>query len=124
MKSLQLFEQLVYRYLIQPPQNPTSEEMEYFDEWQKPIQRKWVPLASLFFHFLSLVCVCMNSPALLFDWLHRVINVVRWWVENYWQDFNNNVVLLGRLLEFGEMIKAAGFEAEAEQLEASMLAQV
>jgi hypothetical protein len=50
--------------------------------------------------------------------------VVRWWVENYWQDFNNNVALLGRLLEFGEMIKAAGFEPEAEQLEASMLSQV
>lgn len=55
---------------------------------------------------------------------HRVINVIRWWVENYWQDFNNHVALLGSLLEFGEMIKSAGFDSEAEQLEASMLAQV
>jgi len=49
---------------------------------------------------------------------------VRWWVENYWPDFNNNVALLGRLLEFGETIKGAGFEGEADQLEASMLAQL
>ena len=79
--------------------------------------------------FLSFILTCrilphgIHTPSLSFC-VNRVINVVRWWVENYWQDFNNNVALLGRLLEFGEMIKAAGFEAEAEQLEASMLAQV
>jgi hypothetical protein len=53
-----------------------------------------------------------------------VINVVRWWVENYWQDFNNDVVLLDYLLEFYEELRMSGFDTEADQLEASMMSQV
>ncbi len=41
MEPLQLFEQLYSRFKIRCPPNALQEELKYFDEWQKPIQRKY-----------------------------------------------------------------------------------
>jgi len=93
LTSLAMFEHLYLRYMIQLPANASAEEIAYFNEWQKPIQKK-------------------------------VISVIRWWVDNYWSDFNNDVSLLGRLLEFTELLRVQSFEQECDQLEASMLSQL
>jgi len=40
LKPMELCEKLILRFLIQLPENPTADEVEFFQEWQKPIQKK------------------------------------------------------------------------------------